>query len=152
MEKELSRTDRDLKEAINESPTWRNNEELLRGVPGVGPVLARTLLAELPELGNLPPKQLAALVGVAPLNRDSGAFRGKRAVWGGRATVRAALYMGALVATRHNPQIKEFYERLLGAGKPRKVALVACMRKLLIILNAMLKNRTPWRRTQTQAP
>jgi transposase len=152
LEKELSRTDRDLEEAINESPTWRENEELLRGVPGVGPVVARTLLAELPELGSLPPKQLAALVGVAPLNRDSGAFRGRRAVWGGRATVRAALYMGALVATRHNPQIKEFYERLLGAGKPRKVALVACMRKLLIILNAMLKNRTPWRFTQTLAP
>jgi transposase len=152
LEKELSRTDRDLEEAINESPTWRENEELLRGVPGVGPVVARTLLAELPELGSLPPKQLAALVGVAPLNRDSGAFRGRRAVWGGRATVRAALYMGALVATRHNPQIKEFYERLLGAGKPRKVALVACMRKLPIILNAMLKNRTPWRFTQTLAP
>ena len=152
LEKELSRSDRDLEEAINESPTWRHNEELLRSVPGVGPVLARTLLAELPELGSLPPKQLAALVGVAPLNRDSGAFRGRRAVWGGRATVRAALYMGALVATRHNPQIKEFYERLLSAGKPRKVALVACMRKLLIILNAMLKNRTPWRFPQTLAP
>jgi transposase len=153
LEKELSRTDRDLEEAINESPTWRNNEELLRSVPGVGPVLARTLLAELPELGSLPPKQLAALVGVALLNRDSGAFRGRRAVWGGRATVRAALYMGALVATRHNPQIKEFYERLLGAGKPRrKVALVACMRKLLIILNAMLKNHTTWNSPQTLAP
>jgi len=151
LEKELSGTDRDLEEAIEESPTWRENEELLRGVPGVGPVLARTLLAELPELGSLPPKQLAALVGVAPLNRDSGAFRGRRAVWGGRATVRAPLYMGALVATRHNPQIKEFYERLLGAGKPRKVALVACMRKLLIILNAMLKNRTPWRSPQSLA-
>jgi transposase len=152
LEKELSRTDRDLEEAINESPTWRENEELLRGVPGVGPVVARTLMAELPELGSLPPKQLAALVGVAPLNRDSGAFRGRRAVWGGRATVRAPLYMGALVATRHNPQIKEFYERLLSAGKPRKVALVACMRKLLIILNAMLKNRTPWRSPQSLAP
>jgi transposase len=152
LEKELSRIDRDLEEAIAKSPTWRENEELLRGVPGVGPVVARTLLAELPELGSLPPKQLAALVGVAPLNRDSGAFRGRRAVWGGRATVRAALYMGALVATRHNPQIKEFYERLLGAGKPRKVALVACMRKLLIILNAMLRNRTPWRSPQSLAP
>jgi transposase len=152
LEKELSRTDRDLEEAINESPTWRENEELLRGVPGVGPVVARTLLAELPELGSLPPKQLAALVGVAPLNRDSGAFRGRRAVWGGRTTVRAPLYMGALVATRHNPQIKEFYERLLSAGKPRKEALVACMRKLLIILNAMLKNRTPWRSPQSLAP
>ena len=152
LEKELSRIERDLEEAIEESPTWRENEELLRGVPGVGPVLARTLLAELPELGSLPPKQPAALVGVAPLNRDSGALRGRRAVWGGRATVRAALYMGALVATRHNPQIKEFYERLLGAGKPRKVALVACMRKLLIILNAMLKHRTPWMFPQALAP
>jgi transposase len=153
LEKELTRTDRDLEEAIAKSPTWRENEELLRGVPGVGPVVARTLLAELPELGSLPPKQLAALVGVAPLNRDSGAFRGRRAVWGGRATVRAALlYMGALDATRHNPQIKEFYERLLGAGKPRKVALVACMRKLLIILNAMLKKRTPWKSPQALAP
>jgi transposase len=145
LEKELSRTDRDLEEVIEESPTWRENEELLRGVPGVGPVLARTLLAELPELGGLCGKRLAALVGVAPLNRDSGAFRGRRAVWGGRSGVRAALYMGALVATRYNPQIKEFYERLLAAGKPKKVALVACMRKLLLILNAVLKHRTPWR-------
>ena len=102
-------------------------------------------MAELPELGTLTHKQLAALVGVAPLNRDSGTMRGKRAVWGGRAGVRAALYMAALVATRHNPQIKEFYERLLAVGKPKKVALVACMRKLLIILNAMLKHRAPWR-------
>jgi transposase len=145
LEKELSRTDRDLEEVIEESPSWRENEELLRGVPGVGPVLARTLLAELPELGGLCGKRLAALVGVAPLNRDSGAFRGRRAVWGGRSGVRAALYMGALVATRYNPQIKEFYERLLAAGKPKKVALVACMRKLLLILNAVLKHRTPWR-------
>jgi transposase len=126
LEKELEHTDSDLDEAIEESPTWRENEALLRGVPGVGPVLARrTLLAELPELGGLAGKQLAALVGVAPLNRDSGAFRGRRAVWGGRSGVRAALYMGALVATRHNPQIKEFYERMLSAGKPKKVALVA---------------------------
>jgi transposase len=117
----------------------------LRSVPGVGPVLCRTLLAELPELGSLTHKQLAALVGVAPLNRDSGTMRGKRAVWGGRSGVRAALYMAALVATRHNPQVKEFYERLLAAGKAKKVALVACMRKLLIILNAVLKHRTPWR-------
>jgi transposase len=152
LEKELARTDSDLEEAIVKSPTWRENEELLRGLPGVGPVVARTLLAELEELGSLPAKQLAALVGVAPLNRDSGAFRGRRAVWGCRTTVRAALYMGALVATPHNPQIKEFYERLLGAGKPRKVALVACMRKLLIILNAMLKHRTPWRFPQALSP
>jgi transposase len=144
LEKELGRTDRDLDEAIEGSPTFRENEALLRSVPGVGPVLCRTLLAELPELGSLPPRELSALVGVAPLNRDSGTFRGKRAVWGGRARVREALYMGALVATRYNPHIKEFYERLVAAGKPKKVALVACMRKLLVILNALLRDRTPW--------
>jgi transposase len=154
LEKELSRTDDDLEETIKGSATWRENEELLRGVPGVGPVLARTLLAELPELGTgeLSPKQLAALVGVAPLNRDSGTLRGRRTVWGGRERVRAVLYMGALVATRHNPTIKEFYERLLARGKPKMVALVACMRKLLTILNAILKNRTPWRSSHVLTP
>jgi transposase len=152
LEKELARADRDLQEVIEESPVWRENEELLRGVPGVGPVLARTLLAELPELGQLKNKQLAALVGVAPLNRDSGMLRGKRAIWGGRSGVRAALYMGALVATRCNPTIKEFYERLLAAGKPKKVALVACMRKLLVILNAMLRNRTSWNPSHALTP
>jgi transposase len=145
LEKELGRVDRELDEAVRESETWRANEELLRSVPGVGPVLARTLLAELPELGTLPRRRLCALVGVAPFNRDSGTFRGKREVWGGRAPVRAALYMGALVATRHNPILKEFYERLLKAGKPKKVALVACMRKLLSILNAMMRDRAIWR-------
>ncbi len=145
LEKELERTDHDLDEAIHQSPTLRENDALLRSVPGVGPVLARTLLAELPELGTLEHKRLAALVGVAPLNRDSGTLRGRRAVWGGRAGVRAALYMGALVAARRNPVVREFYERLLAAGKPKKVALVACMRKLLVILNAVLKHRTPWR-------
>ena len=145
LEKELSRTDRDLEEAIKSSPTLRENEALLRSVPGVGPVLARTLLAEVPELGALTHKRVAALVGVAPLNRDSGTLRGRRGIWGGRAEVRAALYMGALVATRRNPVVREFYERLLAAGKPKKVALVACMRKLLSILNAVLKHHTPWR-------
>jgi transposase len=145
LEKELSRTDRDLDAAIKSNPTLRENEALLRSVPGVGPVLARTLLAEVPELGTLTHKRLAALVGVAPLNRDSGTFCGRRVVWGGRADVRAALYMGALVAARRNPVVREFYERLLAAGKPKKVALVACMRKLLAILNAVLKHRTPWR-------
>jgi transposase len=114
----------------------------------VGPVLARTLLAGVPELGTLTHKRLAALVGVAPLNRDSGTLRGHRSVWGGRAEVRGALYMGALVAARRNPVVKEFYERLVAAGKPKKVALVACMRKLLSILNAVLKHRTPWRSPQ----
>lgn len=154
LEKELSRTDEDLDETIQASATWRENEALLRGVPGVGPVLARTLLAELPELGTgeFSPKQLATLVGVAPLNRDSGTLRGRRTIWGGRDRVREVLYMGALVATRFNPTIKEFYERLCARGKPKKVALVACMRKLLTILNAILKNRTPWRSSHALIP
>jgi transposase len=152
LQKELSRTDGDLDKAIRESPTLAENEALLRSVPGVGPVLARTLLAEVPELGTLTHKRLAALVGVAPLNRDSGTLRGRRSVWGGRAEVRAALYMGALVAARRNPVVREFYERLLAAGKPKKVALVACMRKLLSILNAVLKHRTPWRFPQYLSP
>ena len=145
LEKELSRTERDLDETIENSPTFKENEVLLKSVPGVGPVLCRTLLAELPELGSLSPRELSALVGVAPLNRDSGTLRGKRTVWGGRARVREALYMGALIASRFNPAIKEFYERLVEAGKPKKVALVACMRKLLVILNAMVRERTSWR-------
>lgn len=152
LEKELERTDKDLEEAIGASDTFKENEALLRSVPGVGPVLARTLLAELPELGTLTHKRLSALVGVAPFNNDSGQRRGKREVWGGRAPVRATLYMGALVATRHNPTIKEFYERLLGAGKPKKVALVACMRKLLTILNAMMRDRAVWRSANAPTP
>lgn len=150
--KELERTDRELDDTVRESETWRANEDLLRSVPGVGPVLARTLLAELPELGTIAPKRLSALVGVAPFNRDSGTFRGKREVWGGRAPVRAALYMGALVATRHNPVLREFYERLLAAGKPKKVALVACMRKLLSILNAVMRDRSVWRSPHFPTP
>lgn len=145
LRKELSRTDRELDEAVEASTVFRENEALLRSVPGVGPVLARTLLAELAELGALTHKRLCALVGVAPFNRDSGTLEGKREVWGGRAPVGAALYMGALVATRHNPQIKEFYQRLLAAGKPKKVALVACMRKLLSILNALMRDGASWR-------
>jgi transposase len=145
LEKELSRTDRDLDDAVEASAAWKENEALLRSIPGVGPVLARTLLAELPELGTISHKRLSALVGVAPFSRDSGTLRGKREAWGGRAPVRAALYMGALVATRYNPTIKEFYERLLAVGKPKKVALVACMRKLLSILNALMRDRTTWR-------
>jgi transposase len=145
LEKELDRIDKALDETIEDSPTFKENEALLKSVPGVGEVLCRTLLAELPELGSVSAKKLCALVGVAPLNRDSGDRRGKRTTWGGRSGVRKALYMGALVASRHNPAIKEFYERLLGAGKPKKVALVACMRKLLVILNAMIRDRSPWR-------
>lgn len=144
LERELAQTDRDLAHAIRESPVWREKEALLRSTPGVGPVLTTTLLANLPELGTLTGKQIAALVGVAPLNRDSGTLRGKRTVWGGRAQVRAILYMGAIVAARFNPVIRAFYLRLRAAGKAKKVVLTACMRKLLIILNAMVKHRTPW--------
>lgn len=152
LSKELSRTDGDLQEAIEASTTFKENEALLKSVPGVGPILARTLLAELPELAEITHKRLCALVGVAPFNRDSGQSRGKREVWGGRAPVRAALYMGALLATRHNPILKEFYERLLAAGKPKKVALVACMRKLLSILNAMMRDRVPWHLDHLRTP
>ncbi len=144
LERELTHTDMDLAETIQQSPVWRAKEDLLRSVPGVGPVLTTTLLANLPELGTLTGKQIAALVGVAPLNRASGTLRGKRTVWGGRAQVRAVLYMGAIVAARFNPVIRVFYHRLRAAGKAKKVALTACMRKLLTILNAMLKHRTPW--------
>ena len=152
LEKELSRTDLELEEILEASPVWRENEALLRSVPGVGPTLARTLLAELPELGTITHKRLSALVGVAPFNRDSGRIRGKREVWGGRARVRTALYMSAMVASKHNPLIREFYERLVEAGKPKKVALVACMRKLLAILNAMMRDRRPWRFTHALTP
>ena len=123
---------------------WRAKDDLLRTVPGVGAQLSLTVLAYLPELGTLDRRQIAALVGVAPFNRDSGTLRGKRTVWGGRARVRAVLYMGALVASRCNPVIRAFYQRLLAAGKPKKLALTACMRKLLVILNAMLKHGSPW--------
>ena len=122
----------------------RERDNLLQSVPGVGPTLSRTLVAELPELGTLTRHQIAALVGVAPLNRDSGTFRGRRTTWGGRAVVRAVLYMSTLAAVRYNPVLKAFYQRLRAAGKAPKVALVACMRKLLTILNAMLKYQTPW--------
>lgn len=152
LEKELERTDEELDEAIEDSIAWKENEALLRSVPGVGPVLVRTLLPELPELGTLTHKPLSALVGVAPFNRDFGTLRGKREAWGGRAPVRAALYMGTLVATRHNPVLKEFYERLLSAGKPKKVALVACIRKLLTILNAVMRDRASWRCPHAPTP
>ena len=147
LERALSHTDRDLAHAIRESPVWREKDDLLQSVPGIGPVGTSTLLANLPELGTLTGKQIAALVGVAPLNRDSGTWRGKRTVWGGRAQVRAILYMSALTATRFNPVIRVFYQRLCAAGKAKKVALTACMRKLLIILNAMMKHRTRWAQT-----
>jgi len=144
LEQELDSIGSELRSSVRRSPVWQEKDNLLRSVPGVGPVLSATLLADLPELGALNRRQIAALVGVAPLNRDSGNFRGKRSVWGGRAKVRPALYMGTLVAIRHNTVIRAFYQRLCGAGKEKKVALTACMRKLLTILNAMLKHRTLW--------
>ncbi|HEU4588738.1 MAG TPA: IS110 family transposase [Gemmatimonadales bacterium] len=144
LEHQLGDVDDELGQLIEHSPVWRARDNLLQSVPGVGPILSRTLLGELPELGRLSRKEIAALVGVAPLARDSGTLRGKRLVWGGRAPVRAALYMGALVATRWNPVIRAFSQRLRAAGKPAKVALVACMRKLLTILNAMVRSNTTW--------
>ncbi|MBI3603734.1 MAG: IS110 family transposase [Nitrospirae bacterium] len=144
LHKRLAQVDTDLSHTIRTSPVWREKDALLQSVPGGGPVLSSTLLASLPELGTLTQRPLAALVGVAPLNRDSGTRRGKRTIWGGRAAVRQALYMGALVAARYNPVIRAFYQRLCAAGKPQKVALVACMHKLLTILNALLKHHTPW--------
>jgi transposase len=145
-EKQLEEIDSDIDIAVKGSSAWREKDDLLRSVPGVGKVLSRTLLSLVPELGALGKKQLAALVGVAPLNRDSGMQRGRRSVWGGRANVRAVLYMGALVAARFNPTIRTFHARLRASGKLPKVALVACMRKLLTILNAIVRDRTPWTR------
>jgi transposase len=143
LERELRITESELREWIEASPIWRVNDDLLQSAPAVGPVTSQTLLAELPELGRLSHKQISALVGVAPMADDSGASRGKRAIVGGRAPVRQVLYMAALVATRCNPLIRQFYQRLLAAGKPKKVALVACMRKLLTILNAMVRDQKP---------
>jgi transposase len=144
LEQELDQLDQDLKEHLHESPIWREKDDLLRSVPGVGPVTATTLLAELPELGYLNRKQIAALVGVAPYNCDSGNMRGKRAIWGGRACVRNALYMATLSASRYNPVIRDHFQHLIQLGKPFKVALVACMRKLLTILNAMVHSMKAW--------
>jgi transposase len=144
LRKRIGDVDGELDAAIRETPVWRDKDDLLRSVPGIGPVVSRTLLVELPELGRLNRKQIAALVGVAPMNRDSGTMRGQRRIWGGRATVRAALYMAALVAVRHNPRFKAFYQGLLQRGKLKKVALVACMRKMLTTVNAMARTRTPW--------
>ncbi len=144
LRKELERANQDLEEAVRESPVWREKDDLLRSVPGVGPTLSATLLAELPELEHLDRRKLAALVGVAPLNRDSGTLRGIRTVWGGRSAVRKTLYMATLSATRHNPAIRSFYGRLVATGKPKKIALTACMRKLLAIVGAVLRNRAPW--------
>ena len=144
LERELRIADTDLGAMVKRSPAWREKDDLLRSVPGVGPVLSLTLLAELPELGRLSRREIAKLVGVAPLSRDSGTARGRRFVQGGRAGVRAVLYMAALVATKRNAVIRAFYQRLLAAGKPKKLALVACMRKLLTILNTMARTQQRW--------
>ena len=140
----LSDIDSELDTRVKESPSWRESDNLLQSVPGVGPILSLTILAELPELGTLNRRKIAALAGVAPFCRDSGTLRGKRTVWGGRATLRKALYMAALVGSRFNPVIRAHYLHLLEAGKCRKVALVACMRKLLTILNSMIRTRSAW--------
>jgi len=147
LKKEIADWDRDLRQRIEDSPVWRVKDDLLQSIPGVGKVLSATLLAELPELGKLNRRQIAALVGVAPYNRDSGTMRGKRSIWGGRASVRSALYMATLVSTRFNPVISNFYQRLLEKGKAKKVALVACMRRLLTIMNAILKTQKAWQYT-----
>jgi len=140
----LKKVDKDLATLLKQSPLWRETERILRSTPSVGPVMAYTLVSDLPELGSLNRRQIAALVGVAPMNRDSGTFRGKRCIWGGRSAIRSVLYMSTLNAIQFNPLIKPFYERLRAAGKLHKVAITACMRKLLTILNTMVKNRTCW--------
>ena len=144
LQAELTEIDRELDETIRGTPIWRERENLLKSVPGIGDVVARTLIAELPELGTLDRRKIAALAGVAPFSRDSGTMRGKRMIWGGRSQVRGALYMAALVGSRFNPTIAAYYQRLLAAGKSKKLALTACMRKLLVILNAILRDRRTW--------
>ena len=144
LREQLKELDRDLGDFLKSSPLWQEEAMVLRSVPGIGPVVTATLIARLPELGSLNCKQVAALVGVAPFNRDSGAFRGKRKVWGGRGALRTALYMATLVATRCNSVLQAFYQRLCAAGKPKKVALIACMRKMLVILNSMIKHHRTW--------
>ena len=144
LEVELADIDQVLRDTVRESPLWRARDNLLQGVKGIGPVASFTLMADLPELGTVGRQQISALAGLAPFNRDSGLLRGKRRIWGGRARVRAVLYMATLTATQHNPVIKAFYQRLLAAGKEKKVALTACMRKLLTILNAMARDNRPW--------
>jgi transposase len=145
LKQELKSLDKDLEDLIKDSPVWREKDRLFKSVPGVGPVLSLTLLGVLPEIGKLTRKKIASLAGVAPVNRDSGTFRGKRTTKGGRVRVRPPLYMATLSATRSNPVIKEYYNHLLENGKAKKVALTACMRKLLLILNAIVRDNRPWR-------
>lgn len=144
LEQELDDADQDLDRFIEKNPVWKENQEILCSTPSIGPVSSRTLIAELPELGTLGRKQISALVGLAPFPRDSGTLKGRRTIWGGRASVRSALFMATLAATRFNPVIRAFYKRLKATGKVPKVCLIACMHKLLIILNAMLKNKIRW--------
>jgi transposase len=149
LEKQIRNIESDLDDQIRKSPIWREKDNLLQSVPGVGPNLARTLLADLPELGTLTRRQVAALAGLAPFNRDSGTMRGRRCIWGGRHDIRAALYMPTVAATRCNPILRAHYLHLAGNGKPPKVALIACMRKLLTILNAIVRDRRPWQEVTT---
>ena len=151
LKKQLAALDHDLEAFIRQTPAWNAKAKLLRSVPGVGAVATATLLAELPELGTLNRKQIAALIGVAPFNRDSGTLRGKRMIWGGRSPVRAVLYMCTLVAITRNPPIGAYYRRLCAAGKPSKVALIACIRKLAVMLNALVRNGTSWSPTTIPA-
>jgi transposase len=144
LKKELADIDIDIDNGVRASPAWRETENLLTSVPGVGPVTARTLIAELPELGSLDRRKLAALVGVAPFNKDSGAWRGHRMISGGRSCVRNVLYMAALVAIRHNPVVKATYQRLVQRGRPKKIAIIACLRQLLTILNAIIRTKSEW--------
>ena len=144
LEKRVKEADKDLEDLIRNTPIWREKDAIIRSVPGAGPCLSSTLLCELPELGTLNHKRIAALVGVAPFNCDSGKYRGHRRIWGGRARVRSALYMPTLAAIRFNPLIRPFYQRLIEAGKKPKVAITACMHKLLTILNAMMRDRSTW--------
>lgn len=147
LQRELNHIETDLGTAIRATPAWREKEDLMTAVPGVGPTTARTLLADLPELGSLDRRRIAALVGVAPINRDSGAMRGRRMIAGGRANVRKVLYMATLTAIRRNPPIKALYDRLVQAGRPKKLAITACMRKLITILNAIIRDRSQWKTT-----
>jgi transposase len=144
LEKELSELDGDISGHVRGSPAWAEKEDLLASVPGVGPVIARTLIAELPELGSLNRKQIAALAGLAPWTRQSGQWRGRSFIGGGRKSVRRALFMGAMVAARHNADLRVFRDRLVAAGKPKLVAIIAVARKLLTILNAIIRDKTPW--------
>jgi transposase len=144
LQKELTSVDADIDGMIRSSPVWREKEDLLTSVPGIGPTIARTLVAELSELGRLNRKEIAALAGLAPFTRQSGTWRGKSFIGGGRTRVRSALFMGAMVAKRHNPVLKAFFDKLVAAGKPKMVALIAVARKLLVIANAILRDQKPW--------